>query len=169
MSKLATSEAAPHLYEFIDRAQTEMPDWYMPSAEGVLIAGEEMLRAAGPRRGAADPGGWSRGTSGFKKTARDGKTVLWVQQCGSYWIVERSRHLDDGRTRDEALVCAFGSVPIWAPTCAAAMFLHWHRAWGCTSTVTRSRGLQREQLRQYGPRSSAASSTSRMSLSDPLP
>jgi hypothetical protein len=62
----------------------------------------------------------------LKKTARDGKTLLWVQQCGSDWIIERSRRADCGHTQDETLVCAFGSVPIWAPTYAAAMRLAEH-------------------------------------------
>jgi hypothetical protein len=115
MSRLAASKAAPHLYNFIDRVQTEMPDWFMPSAAGVLIAGEDMLHAVGHHPGACHTVGWSRRVSGFNKIATDGKSVLWVQQCGSYWIIERSRLLDDGRTRDETLVCAFGSVPIWLP------------------------------------------------------
>jgi len=98
-----------------------MPERYMPSAEGVLIAGEDMLLGVGHYPGAIPPVGWFRRATGFSKTAPDGKSVLSVQQCGRYWIIERSRLLDGGRTRDETLVCAFGSVPIWAPTCAAAM------------------------------------------------
>jgi hypothetical protein len=87
---------APPLFENVDRAQTEMPDWYLPSADGVLIAGEDVLRAAGHRPGASRLTGWSRATSGFKKAARDGTTVLWVQQCGKFWIIERSLRLEGG-------------------------------------------------------------------------
>jgi hypothetical protein len=98
----------------------------MPSAEGVLIAGEDMLLGLGHHPGASNPVGWFHRASGFNKTAPDGKSVLWVQQCGSYWIVERSRRSESGHTCDETLVCAFGSVPIWAFTCAAAMRLAEH-------------------------------------------
>src|SRR5215203_5276197 len=101
MSKLAISKATPRLHQFIARSQTEMPDGYMPSAEGVLIAGEAMLHAVGHLPGASPPIGWFRRASGFSKTAPDAKSVLWVQQCGGFWIIERSRLLDDGRTRDE--------------------------------------------------------------------
>jgi hypothetical protein len=37
----------PPLFEkIVRRAQTEMPDWYLPAADGVLIAGEDMLCVA---------------------------------------------------------------------------------------------------------------------------
>jgi len=124
MDKLALKDAAPRLFdEVLDRAQTEMPDWYLPSAEGVLIAGEDILGAAGHRPGSPDPAGWSHGASGFRKLARDGKTVLWVQRCGQFWIIERSLRLGRGDTRGETLVFAFGARPIWTRTRAAAMRL----------------------------------------------
>jgi hypothetical protein len=35
MSKLALNDAAPRLFdEAVERAQTEMPEWYIPSAKG---------------------------------------------------------------------------------------------------------------------------------------
>jgi hypothetical protein len=99
-----------------------MPDWYLSAGDGVLIAGEYLLRAA-HRPGPTHPTGWSRGASGFKKTARDGNSVLWVQQCGKFWIIERSLRLDGGYMKDETLVSAFGSRPIWTHTREDAMRL----------------------------------------------
>ena len=44
MSVLLT-HPVPLLFDgVIDRADTDMPNWYFPSAEGVLIAGEEARR-----------------------------------------------------------------------------------------------------------------------------
>jgi hypothetical protein len=127
MSRPATFEAAPRLFDgIIDRAQTEMPNWYLPSADGALIAGEDMLDAVGHRSGVRHPAGWSRGISGFKKTARDGTTVLWVQQCGNFWIIERSLLLHGGYMKDETLVFVSGSRPIWTRTRQAAMQLAEH-------------------------------------------
>ena len=127
MSRPATFEAAPRLFDaIIDRAQTEMPNWYLPSADGALIAGEDMLDAVGHRSGVRHPAGWSRGISGFKKTARDGTTVLWVQQCGNFWIIERSLLLYGGYMKDETLVFVSGSRPIWTRTRQAAMQLAEH-------------------------------------------
>ena len=126
-SRPATFEAAPRLFDgIIDRAQTEMPNWYLPSADGALIAGEDMLDAVGHRSGVRHPAGWSRGISGFKKTARDGTTVLWVQQCGNFWIIERSLLLHGGYMKDETLVFVSGSRPIWTRTRQAAMQLAEH-------------------------------------------
>ena len=124
MSNLALINAAPRLFECdVDRGQTEMPDYYLPAAPGVLIAGEDMLRAAGHRPGANQPPGWSCKLSGFVKTSRDGNSALWVQQCGEFWIIERSIRLDGGHTQDQTLVFAFELLPSWARTPEAAMRL----------------------------------------------
>ena len=101
-----------------------MPQWYLPSADGVLILKERI--AVGDRSGVAHPPGWSRRISGFKKASRDGKSVLWVQPCGNFWIVERSLLLHGGYMKDEALVSAFGARPIWTRTRQAAMQLAEH-------------------------------------------
>jgi hypothetical protein len=100
-----------------------MPDHYLPAALGVLIAGEDMLREAGHVPGSSRPRGWSRGATGFKKLARDGMAVLWVQQCGQFWIIERSLRLDCGYMHDETLVFAFAPRPIWTHTRQEAMRL----------------------------------------------
>jgi hypothetical protein len=108
----------------LDRAQTEMPEWYLRSAQEVLIAAPDILSTSG--QGTFYAAAWSRGASGFKKASRDGKSVLWVQPCGKFWIIERSIHLDAVYMQDEALVSAFGARPIWTRTRQAAMQLAEH-------------------------------------------
>src|SRR5262249_49217344 len=113
----------PLFEKFVRGARTEMPDWYLRSADGVLIAGEDMLRAAGHRPGAAPPTGGAPSAACFKKKARDGKTRPLVQRGGKLWIIERSVRLDSDYVKDETLVFAFGSRPIWTRTREAAMRL----------------------------------------------
>lgn len=124
MSKIALNKATAHLFDqVLDRARTEMPKWYLRSAQQVLIAAPGIVSTSGHRPGIFHAAGWSRGASGFKKASRDGKSVLWVQPCGKLWIIERSIHLDAVYMRDEALVSAFGARPIWTHTRQAAMEL----------------------------------------------
>jgi hypothetical protein len=124
MSKIAVNNATAHLFDkVLDRAQTEMPEWYLRSVREVLIAARDVLATSRHRPGAFHAGGWSRGASGFKRASRDGKSVLWVQQCGKFWIIERSIHLDSVYTQDEALISSFGARPIWTRTRQAAMEL----------------------------------------------
>lgn len=125
MSKPAPISALPRLFEAIDRAQTVMPEWYLPSAQFVLVAGPDLLGLPDQPK-ACPPSGRSRRASGYKKTARDGTTLLWVQRCGLFWIIERSIKLEDGSREDQALACAFGHVPFWARTREYAMRLAQH-------------------------------------------
>ena len=122
MTKLALKNTAPVLFECdVDRSQTRMPDYYLPTSPGVLIAGSDMLHAAGDYPGAPPPTGWTRGASGLMRPSRDGRRVLWVQRCGRYWILERSPV--EVRARHETLVFAFVLVPIWTWTMTSAMRL----------------------------------------------
>jgi hypothetical protein len=109
MERFENNVTAHFFHQVLDRAQTEMPKWYLPSAQKVLIAAPDILSTSGHRPGAFHAAGWSRGASGFKKASRDGKSVLWVQPCGKFWIIERSIHLDAVYMQDEALVSAFGA------------------------------------------------------------
>jgi hypothetical protein len=105
------------------RAETAMPDYYMPSVKAVAIAGEDILQAIGHQPGAFDPPGWSHDASGFKKGVREGRAVLCVQRCGRFWIIERVSKLDGGEVRDEALMFALSPIPIWTRTRQSAMHL----------------------------------------------
>jgi hypothetical protein len=133
MAKLITEEAAPRLYEFVERCDTEMPGDYLPGAPGVIIPGEPVLSAAGYVAGSNRPREWRRLSPGnYRKKV--GKHVLMVRQCGGskseHWTVER---LDEDCNL-EALVFSFGSAPIFARNHQAAMRLaeHCHR---CYPTV----------------------------------
>jgi hypothetical protein len=134
MANLHTDDTAPRLFECdLDRSQTKIPDDYLPDAPGVLIAGEDMLRAAGYVPGSNRPRGWKPANPGaFTKPSRDGVHTLRVRQCGhakdkdKLWIIERSSFADIGYRKIEALVFGFGQVPIWARTYQAAMRLAEH-------------------------------------------
>jgi hypothetical protein len=130
MTGLYLDEAAPHLFErFIDRSQTKMPDDYLPAAPGVLIAGKDMLRAAGYAPRSYHPYGWTPGETGtfMRRRMRDGDHTLWVRKCGSFWIIERSIDLDAGERREiEALVFTSELRPICTRTRKAAMWLAEH-------------------------------------------
>jgi hypothetical protein len=115
----------PHLFEtFIDRDQAPMPLNYVPTAKGVLIAGEDLLRAAGYGAGSHRPQGWWKLKPGVFVKCLSAEFSLEVRQCGGWrtnmWTIERSDHLNDD-FHEEALVCAFEYVPIWATTYQAAM------------------------------------------------
>jgi hypothetical protein len=122
MSDLFSEEAAPRLFKFVARAETSMPADYLPEAPGVLIAAEDMLRAAGYVPGSNRPCGWYRLRPGnFIK--RVGQFALQVRQCGNsrseYWSIERVELWEHKGT--EALTFPFGRLPIWARSYQAAM------------------------------------------------
>ncbi len=121
-----TTTALLHLYDFTDRVRTAMPEWYLPSAPGVLAVAKDTLAAAGHFPGASPPLGWSRRASGWSKPTADGIAVLWVQRCGRYWVVERMITSSTGDKVEQALCCAFAGVPFWANSREAAMRLAEH-------------------------------------------
>jgi hypothetical protein len=126
MTDLHTDEAAPRLFECdIDRSQTKMPDDYLPDAPGVLIAGEDMLRAAGYVPGSNRPRGWLPAyPRNFRRRPRHkGDHMLWVRKCGELWIIARSLDLDVNTRKIETLVFAILPLPIWTRSYQAAMRL----------------------------------------------
>jgi hypothetical protein len=125
IGKVGLNKAPGTLFEAIlDRSQTEIPDYYLPSAPHVLIAGPTILNALGYVSGSPAPAGWKLGATGFCKRSRAGDRMLWVQRCGDLWIVERTAPTLVGQ--DEALVCAFSGNPIWTRTSVSAMLLAQH-------------------------------------------
>jgi hypothetical protein len=127
MSEAPTTSIGCRLFEtFIDRSQTPLPPNYVPNAPGVLMAGEDLLSAAGYRVRSHRPKGWNTCKPGVFLKPVCPQFTLEVRQCRSWrtrmWTIERSNFFADG-DYVEALVCAFGSVPIWAPTYQAAMRL----------------------------------------------
>jgi hypothetical protein len=129
MTDLHTDEAAPRLFECVlDRSQTKMPDDYLPEAPGVLIAGEDMLRAAGYVQGSYRPRGWAQVKHQvFKVRSQDRERSLVVRRYGNFWVVERQQSSKGIPFFDTyALVCAFSLRPIWTHNCEAAMRLAEH-------------------------------------------
>jgi hypothetical protein len=139
----STQSIAPEVFEcMLDRAQAGMTEYFMPEAvRGVLIAGRDMLAAAGHIPGAPEPVGWTPGVpllpdypralevADFEKPSADGERMLRAKQFGHFWMVERSIRVSRGRyqTREiQGLVFAFGSVPIWTRDQKAAMRLAEH-------------------------------------------
>jgi hypothetical protein len=46
MGPIGPGECAPHLFDAIDRRETNLPDWYMPLANVILVASKEVVRRA---------------------------------------------------------------------------------------------------------------------------
>ena len=142
MSGLSELQAADKSLEIIerdlDRAQTNMPDDYLPVARGVVIAGRDMLAAAGYRPGGHQPPHWTPGQwlasrpEGYMRTLPPiaGTTeqhILRVRVCGrpgeeQFWAIEKQ--IERPFDRDHyALVFALELLPIWTRTYQGAMHL----------------------------------------------
>jgi hypothetical protein len=116
--------------ELIDRSEVEMPDWLVPLARGVAIAGDALLFKAGHRLGMDLPPGWRQiygdvfmryiGPEGFEDTQ-----VLKVRQCcdQGLWTIERWREVRPYNNSDDILVHQFGSTPIFTRSYQSAMRL----------------------------------------------
>ena len=128
----------------LDRAQTGMPDDYLPLARGVVIAGRDMLAAAGYRPGGHRPhhwtlvGGSASRPEGFMRALPPiaGATeqhILRVRVCGrpgaeQFWAIEMAhKGCAFPYERDHyALVFALELLPIWTRTYQGAMHLAEH-------------------------------------------
>jgi len=143
MSTLISEEKPPQVFECLldDLSEIRTPYPYWPDIPGVLIAGRDMLLAAGDVPGASNPKGWSPcagyvlwvgwrpGAGGFKKRSCDGIHTLRVSKWGEYWLVERWAKVVSGKYKYRemhALVFAFQRTPIWTRTREAAMRLAEH-------------------------------------------
>jgi len=120
-------------YTWLDRDQAKMPNYYLPEAPGVAIAGDSLLRAVGYDCGSRRPRGWVESNAGvFRYYSTPGdKMILQVREGDAkFWVVERFRVNDwldpSGRVPGVniyTLVYAPSGRPIWAPTHQAAMHL----------------------------------------------
>jgi hypothetical protein len=114
-------------YGVVDRADCGFfPEWYLPLARGVAIAGHALLREAGYDEGMSRPHGWYTHGPGCFLSYINGPYVsdeLIIRQCDKHewWIVERL--VND---KEEVLVCGFGSTPILTPSYKSAMCLALH-------------------------------------------
>jgi len=120
---LQGAKVAPRLFKFLARGKTEMPANYLPSARGVMFAGEDLLKGTGQVPGSYRPRGWRRHQPGVYRK-RVGNHLLQVRQCGDarsvHWTIERIELWTDKGI--EALVLTSGrGEPIWARSFQAAM------------------------------------------------
>jgi hypothetical protein len=83
MSALYSGSVPLRLFECVlDRGQTELSAHYLPEAPGVMMAGEDLLRAARYVPGSHRPRGWEPLGDGFMKRSRNRIHLLGVRQCG---------------------------------------------------------------------------------------
>ena len=127
---LAKLQANPKLvlFEcFLDRAETQIPSDYLPGAEGVLIAGETILSAAGYRQGSYRPRGWwKRDYANYLRRSRHNGNLLWIRACGDFWLIQRNQFHFGQFCGTYALCCAFSRRPIWTRTYQAAIRIAEH-------------------------------------------
>jgi hypothetical protein len=131
VSELFSDNTAPRLFEsIIDRDRTALPSSYLPEAPGVLIASEDMLRAAGHAPHGHRPRGWTPLRPGVFRISIGNLVFLQVRQCGNarsdHWTIEVVHDPVVSPEWAEALVCAFSGRPIWARTYQGAMRMAEH-------------------------------------------
>jgi hypothetical protein len=111
-------EVHPKLFEFIDEQTGLSPK------TGVLLALEDLLRAAGHFPGSKRPKGWRERVDGFGRRTEDRKYTLRVFKIRDYWFVTRET---SRRTLDfEYLALAFDKVPLCTRSDQEAMRLADH-------------------------------------------
>jgi hypothetical protein len=118
MDQSCGTEALPKLFEFIDEQTALSPN------AGLLLAAEDLLRAAGHFPGSKRPKGWRERVDGFGRSTGDRKYTLRVFKMRDYWFVTRRtsrRNLDF-----EYLALAFDKVPLCTKTDQEAMRLADH-------------------------------------------
>jgi hypothetical protein len=123
MDQPCEAEVPIKLFHLIEPAQA-MPFRLFPTKIGVLLAAEDLLRAAGHFPGSKRPKGWRKAVDGFGRRTEDRKYTLRVFTIGSYWFVLRRA----GRSNldYEHLSLAYEEVPFCTRTDEEAMRLADH-------------------------------------------
>lgn len=132
MSVLHTDEAEPQLFEFIDRAQSGLPEHFLSTAKEVAVAGPDLIRELEDYSGSYKSWGWIAGADGTSfqvgyvdRVSPDQQAVLvgiHIEQRGEFWYIRR---YIDGRGY-QVLVVAFEYVPICTRTFRDAIRLAEH-------------------------------------------
>jgi hypothetical protein len=115
----------PKLIErFVDREETGLDDTHLPMADGAVLAGEDLPGANSHSLISEYPWRSTHDRKAFQRwTERE--ELIEVVKLGDYWFII----LSDGPFPEEkfqALVFAFGRLPICARTAAQAMQLAEH-------------------------------------------
>jgi hypothetical protein len=113
--------------EVIDRSEINLPDWFVPLARGVAIAGDRLLHLAGHEHGLYRPRGWWEKSPHYFLKNIDWASSLLVRDCvkSGLWTVERLGPRRQSEV-DDVLVYTFGWTPIVTRTYQAAMRLAMH-------------------------------------------
>jgi hypothetical protein len=114
---------APELFErFIERADAGLKGDFIGTANGVVVAGRDLIRGL-DNFSASD---WlpSYGGGGFDRELPDVHITLEVDRIGDYWYVRRSEYSEYDRVL--ILAVAFEKVPICTRTADGAMRLADH-------------------------------------------
>jgi hypothetical protein len=128
MNEFYPDEVAPQLFEcFIARAQTGLPEDYLSSAKGVVVAGPDLLRGVS---GVSKSGysNWiaSWGGAVFERDLPEENGCLRVNQLGEFWYIQRIVIGRYNREEFQGLVLAFEHAPICTNTYQEAMRLAEH-------------------------------------------
>ena len=123
MDQSCEAEVLPKLFEFIEREQAGLTISFS-DAKGVLLAGEDLLRAAGHFAGSKRPKGWREYAEGFGRRTEDRRYTLRVFKMNNYWFVMRRRNRSIFSS--EYLALAFGPEPFCTRTDQEAMRLADH-------------------------------------------
>jgi len=108
---------------FLDREETALPDFYLPTAKGAVLAGEDLPGAYSYSLAADDKYTWVQTSDGraFQRWT-ESEELLEVFKRGDHWFI----NLGDGPFPEEkfqALVFAFDRLPICTRSAAQAMQL----------------------------------------------
>jgi hypothetical protein len=118
------AEVGLKLFEFIDRKQAGLPSHHFPTNTGVLLASEDLLRAAGHSPDSKRPRGWRKAADGFGRRNEDRNYTLRVIKLYIYWFVMRRPSRSDMSLEYLALI--FDEVPLCTRTEQEAMRLADH-------------------------------------------
>lgn len=121
------SSPPQRLVEVVIDGRHDLPSWYVPSARGVAVASNQLLRAVGYHSESKHPRGWIKNDCGVFVRQVGWKT-LFVRQYGDegLWTVERWNWPGGPAVADEVLVLRFGSTPIFTRDAQSAMRLASH-------------------------------------------
>jgi hypothetical protein len=127
MSVLNTEQVAPQLFEcFLDRTEAGLPENYLSMADGVLVAGPDLLRPLEAFPESYESWGYRSSIDGsaYERPLKGGS--LDVRREGNFWFMHRA--VDDGEDGDkfQVLVVAFEDVPICTRTFEDAIRLAEH-------------------------------------------
>lgn len=103
--------------QFVDRDEAKLPDFFLPRANAVVVAGMGLMRVAELSHGPHRKLDWRMMDANWAQSLHGD---LEVAKLGDYWFIGRKGR--DVRI-SETIVEAFGQIPICTHTCRDAMLL----------------------------------------------